>query len=271
MIDTIKYATISNIYVKDLVYYDKNKIEDLKEFCNDYGITYLPSRDRKSCFKLKNGNFEKSILTKDLVCNPYDRLFDDGTINKFESGRHDEVMFVVEDSKIKGVVHIVDYNTEFINYEFYKATYRLEKMLRNLLIKKGETNDSLLEWMNQKANKKNGFWVNRYNQCVPENEEERKNQERRRKECNPFQTFFFNDLLMFSASKKYVSEEFKRNIENLKEIRNWVAHNKDLAPKNREESHPLYRIDGLKKFVKGARDFFRCYEELEELMITMTN
>ena len=70
---------------------------------------------------------------------------------------------------------------------------------------------------------------------------------------------------MFAASKKYVSKEFKTNIENLKEIRNWVAHNKDLAPKNREDSHPLYRIDGLKKFVKSAKDFFKCYEELEDL------
>jgi hypothetical protein len=266
MIDTIKYATISNIYVKDLIFFDENKEEALKKLCFDYGISYLPNRNRRTCYKLENGIFKPTELTEDLVCNPYDRLFEDETIKKFENGRHDEVMFVVEEGKIKGVVHIVDYNTEFINYEFYKATYRLEKMLRDLLIKNGETNDSLLEWMRQKANKKIVFWENRYSQCVPNSEERRKEQVRKRKECNPFQTFFFNDLLMFTASKKYVSKDFRKNIEILKEIRNWVAHNKDLAPKNREESHPLYCIDGLKKFVKGARNFFKCYEELEELI-----
>lgn len=267
MIEAIKYATISNIYVKDLIFYDVNKEEDLKTLCLDYGISYLPNSDRKSCYKLlDNGTFEPAPLTEELICNPYDRLFENETIRKFENGRHDEVMFVVEDDKIKGVVHIVDYNTEFINYEFYKATYRLEKMLRELLSIKGETNDSLINWMHQKSTKGNDFWANRYNQCNPKNQKKRKEQERRRKECNPFQTFFFNDLLMFAASKKYVSKDFKKNIENIKEIRNWVAHNKDLAPKNREESQPLYRIDGLKKFVSGARDFFRCYEELEDLV-----
>ena len=266
MIDTIKYATISNIYVKDLIFYDEKKEEELHAMCLDYGISYLPNKDKKSCYKLlENGTFKSAELTKDLMCNPYDRLFEDETITKFENGRHDEVMFVVEAGKIKGVVHIVDYNTEFINYEFFKATYRIEKMLRDLLIKKGEVNDSLIEWMRQKSKKSNDHWGNRYYQCLPKDEEKRKVEVSRRKECNPFQTFFFNDLLMFAASKKYVSKEFKTNIENLKEIRNWVAHNKDLAPKNREDSHPLYRIDGLKKFVKSAKDFFKCYEELEDL------
>jgi hypothetical protein len=191
MLETIKYATISNIYVKDLIFYEESEEDKLKELCINYGITYLPSKDRRSCYKLNNGRFTISNLTDELICNPYDRLFEDETINKFEKGRHDEVMFVVENGKIKGVVHIVDYNTEFINYEFYKATYRIEIMLRDLLIQKGETNNSLLEWMRQKPTKQNDFWEIRYSQCVPEDVSERKKQERKRKECNPFQTFLF--------------------------------------------------------------------------------
>ena len=266
MIETLKYATISDIYVKDLIFYNNEKEHELKKLCKEYGISYLPHKNRTSCYKLENGTFKNSELHEDLICKPYDRLFEENTIKKFEIGRHDEVMFVVDDNMIKGVVHIVDYNAEFISYEFYKATYRLEKMLRNMLIKKGESNDSLLEWMRLKASEGAVFWKQRYSQCVPKDEIERKAQEVKRKECNPFQTFYFNDILMFTASKKYVSKNFKRNIENLIYIRNWLAHNKDLAPKNREDENPLYHISGLKKFVKGAKGFFQCYEELEFLI-----
>ena len=96
---------------------------------------------------MEDGAFEPAKLADDLICNPYDRLFEDETISKFENGRHDEVMFVVENDKIKSVVHIVDYNTEFINYEFYKATYRLEKMLRYHLIKKAKDKVRKFEWI----------------------------------------------------------------------------------------------------------------------------
>ena len=263
MLDNIKYATISKIYIKDLIFYDVNNEVELKKMCNDYGITFLPNQDRKSCYKLTSKGFVGQKLSEDLICYPYDRLFDESTLEKFESGNHDEVMFVVEENKVKGVVHIVDYNTDFINYEFFKATYQFEKNLRSLLILKGETNDTLIDWMKHSSGKSD-HWKRRYNHCMPKKENERNNQIKKRIDCSPFQTFFMSDLLSFIEYKKFLSQEFNSSIDSIKEIRNWVAHNKDLAHKAELDNNPLYKIDELKLFVKQANQFFKAYEELEE-------
>lgn len=70
MIETIKYATISNIYIKDLVFYEEAKREELIVFCRKNGISHLPDTDRITILKLQKDKFEKVELTKDLVCNP---------------------------------------------------------------------------------------------------------------------------------------------------------------------------------------------------------
>ncbi|MET7029801.1 hypothetical protein [Sediminicola luteus] len=267
MIETIKYATISKIYVKNMIFYDNNKSDELIKLCRSYGITYLPGQDRKSCYRLVDNEFHLSKLTKDLICYPYDRLFNEATLRKFESGNHDEVMFVIEDDKIKGVVHVVDYNTDFINYEFFKATYQFENLLRQLLINNGENNESLLKWMSLKA-EKNNHWKKRLEQCVPKEGSKLIEENLRRINCNPFQTFFLNDLLYFVASRKYVSKGFRQNLESITSIRNWVAHNKDLTHKPQIEHGPLYRIEELKEFVNNANTFFKCFEELEELILS---
>ena len=266
MLESIKYATISNIYVKDLIFFDEEKIDDLIVMCNNYGITYLPSRDRKSCYKLINGSFILSELTENLICKPYDRIFDEKTLEKFEMGSHDEVMFVLDNEKIKGVVHIVDYNADFINYEFFKATFLFEKMLRKLLTRMNESNETIIEWFKIKS-VKSAHWKNRLEVCLPLDEKKLKEQILKRKECNPFQTFYLNDLLSFAFSKKYVSQEFRNNRKAITEIRNWVSHSKDLTHKSKIESQPLYKLDGIKDFVSNANIFFNCYEELEELLL----
>jgi hypothetical protein len=262
MIESVKYATISNIYVKDLIFYDKGKEQRLIEFCEKNGISHLPDADRKTIYKLNQDKFTVVPLTDDLICHPFDRLFDENTISKFENGDHDEVMFVIEDDVIKGVVHIVDYNNDFLNIEFYKASYNIERMLREYLIAVGETNNSLLNWMQEKAST-NKFWENRYNQCMPSNNEKREQLIKKRKDLVEFQSFYLNDLLLFAASNKLVSDKFKKNIEAVKQVRNWVAHSKDLAYRSEEIDKPLYKIKELKNFVANANQFFECYEELE--------
>ena len=262
MIESIKYATISNIYVKDLFFYQESKVKELISFCNLNGISLLPGADRKSIYKLVEESFIKVQLTENLICRPVDRLFDESTLYKFEDGDHDEVMFVVEEEVIKGVVHIVDYNNDFLNIEFYRASYNFERMLRDYLVSIGESNQSLLQWMYEKKDKSE-HWNKRYSQCVPESIDKLEELEQKRKDLKPFQTFYLNDILLFTASKKLVSKKFKQNIEAIKQIRNWVAHSKDLAYKTKEIGKPLYKINELKTFVSNANKFFECYEELE--------
>lgn len=262
MIESIKYATISSIYVKNLIFYEEGNEKRLIEFCQKNGISHLPDADRKTIYKLKQDKFVEVPLTADLICHPFDMLFDQNTLNKFENGDHDEVMFVVEDDIIKGVVHIVDYNNDFLNIEFYKASYNLERMLRDYLMICGETNISVIDWMQDKATN-NKFWENRFYQCMPINTEKRNQLIKKRRDLKEFQTFYLNDLLLFAASKKLVSDRFKKNIESVKQVRNWVAHNKDLAYRTGELDKPLYHIKELKEFVANANNFFKCYEELE--------
>lgn len=267
MIDHLRYSTISQIYVKDLIFYQADKEAELAEFCERNGISLLPAPDRKSCYQLQDGSFYQMTLTDEMMCNPYDLLFDAGTLAKFEYGNHDEVMFVMESGKIKGVVHIVDYNNDFIYFQFYQAIYQFEKMLRGTLHHRGERNDTLLAWMDEKGSTVR-HWNKRYAACCPRDMKKLREQEEKRRNCGPFQTFYLNDLLYFIADREYVSPYFSESIIQIRNLRNWVAHSQDLAHMVDSVDSPLYRIDDLKKFVRNANRFFKCYDELDELVRT---
>jgi hypothetical protein len=81
-----------------------------------------------------------------------------------------------------------------------------------------------------------------------------------------------SELLDFASSRKYVSQTFRKKNDDVKWIRNWIAHNKDLTNKivDTEEGvlqeSPLYRIDDLKNFVTKINNFFNSFEELEQLV-----
>lgn len=103
---------------------------------------------------------------------------------------------------------------------------------------------------------------------MPEDLSRSKEFEQKRLDLKEFQTFYLNDLLMYAASEDIVSKKFKQNIEAVKQIRNWGAHNKDLTFRGNEaneikEDGPPYKIDELKSFIENANKFFECYEELE--------
>lgn len=271
MIETLKYATISQIYVKDLKFFDDKNIDELRAFCKQNGFTFLPSRNRNSVYKLIDNNFTEIPLSKDLICNPYDRLFDRDTLSKFEINNHDEVLFVTEKNKIKGVVHIVDYNNEMIFFEFYKLIYRFEKNLRKFLIQKNENNDSIIDWF--KYQSENGiiesqklYWNKRYLDCLPENNDEREKMANKRNNCDQLQTFYLNDLLYFTLEKKYLnSVSTKKIIIKITNVRNWISHNNDLISRtNNKLESPIYNIDNLKTFISSTNTFFDVYEELEE-------
>ena len=272
MIETLKYATISSIYVKDIFFYSINDEKKLIDFHNNYGISYFPSKDRKSIFKYDGEKFVNEELTESFKCKPNDLLFDDSTIKKFEENNHDEVLFVTDNDVIIGVVHIVDYNNEFIYFEFYKLIFYFENMLREFLELKGESNKSLLNWMKDYGSRKGkDYWKNQYNRYVPaDNPKKLATLEEKRKNLKPFQTFLMSDLLQFGISKKYFSDNFKKYVADIKNIRNRIAHSTDFTGKSdthaSKSEETLYKIDELKKFIKEIKSFFNAYNELEELV-----
>ena len=79
----------------------------------------MPSKDRKSVYKLQDNVFQKEFLNEDLMCNPFEGIFSKNIMEKFSIGNHDEVLFVTEEERIIGVVHIVDYNSEFLYVGMY--------------------------------------------------------------------------------------------------------------------------------------------------------
>lgn len=244
MIDTLKYATISKIYTKDLKFYNPDDTKGSAAFCERYGITYMPDVSRDKCYEFLGDKFEIRDLSDVPQCSPADLLFSTATLDKFkEAKRADDVLLVTEKDKIKGVVHIVDYNNEFLYFEFYKLVYYFERNLRKLLTLNKESNDSFLAWGRR------GITENQLQEC---------------RALGPFQTFYLLELLSFAMEKGHIlmNEEERKAIGK---VRNWVAHHPDilLNEKKEEQTDRLYDFSRLEKFVKNVEVFFQHYEILE--------
>lgn len=269
MIDHLKYATISQIYVRDMKFFeDFTSQEERIAFCRELGITFLPARDRVNAYQLTLEGFTKVQPTPDLCCNPYDRIFEDETLKKFKEGSHDEVLFVMEKDLIDGVVHITDYNSEYFFFEFYKLIHRFERGLRDVLVERGEGNDTFLDWVRQRADGDldKDHWVMRKRKLSPENDRARAAIEKKRRDCRPFQTFYFGELVDFAESKGHLSTSNGSRWSKLNGLRNLICHSSDLATKTATaDEFPLYSIESLERFVSSAQVFFEAYEELAEL------
>lgn len=270
MINKLKYATISHIGISNLIFYNQDKEEELVKFCKNNLISFLPSIDRKSIYKLSNENFENCKLEKDFCVNPFDRLFDTLTLKKFEKVDHNEIRFITEGGKIKGVVHIVDYNNEFLQVEFYRAFYKFENNIRTLLIKNNYKNEDFINWVLLKTknetniNNKN-HWAKRYMSLMPSNVAELEKVKIQRLEVNPFQTFFLKELLEFCFDNE-VLDQASVNIDSISILRNSIAHNKDFTSVIENENGDLiYNFKNLQRFIKHANLFFHAYEYVEEL------
>lgn len=269
MIDKLKYATISQIYTKKLFFYDSEDIEKSRNFCQDLGITYLPDKDRKSYYELVKDKFETRVLIPEEHFNLNDLLFDEKTLDKFENGNPVNVLFVVDDGRIKGVVHIVDYNRKFIFFEFYKLLFTYEKMVRKLLELSGEDNDSFLNYLKQKSEKeqaqvkkKETFWTGLYINCIGDKASEIERRKDARLKLGPFQDFYLHDLLVFCNSKRILKIT---NQDSLTRIRNRIAHSVDIIKLEKGPiGRALYDCSGLTEFRKDACRFFQNYEILED-------
>ena len=81
--------------------------------------------------------------------------------------------------------------------------------------------------------------------------------------ANLFQTFNFRDLLLFAKEKKLI-ELSNREIDNISDIRNSVAHNKDVTSHSDENGMIVYDFEGLDIFLEQMNSFFQSYELLAD-------
>lgn len=267
MIRNLKYATIADIGIFKLIYFNPKKEIELVQFCNTNGISYLPSICKKHVYKLIDGRFIEKSIDDYLIVNPFDRIFDESTLKKFETVNHNEIRFIMENGKIRGAVHIIDYNSPFISIEVYKALLQFESNLRILLINNGLKNEDFILWIKEiiaTSNNKKIFWIKRLQEIEPDSEKKLLKKQEERKNANLFQTFYLRELLEFAISKDLIkSSDFR--IEDIISIRNLIAHNKDVTSQQKEEDDTIiYNFEGLKKFVAQMKSFFHSYEVLAD-------
>ena len=257
MIRRLKYAVIADIGIFNPVFYDEQKKESLAQMCKENGITYLPAKSRETVFKFANNQFVETKIEEDLKVNPYDRLFADETIEKFEKVNPNEIRFIMEHGQIRGVVHIIDYNNNFIDVELFKSLLQFETNLRQLLISKGFTNENFITWVSEKPESSiNGHhWNRRLYQIQNQGEE--------REITNSFQTFYLKELLEFAVSKN-LFDIHQSEIEDINQLRNLLAHNKDAISYSDINGSIIYNSEGLRKFANQIKAFFYAYETLED-------
>ena len=256
MIKKLKYAIIADIGNFNPVYYDSSKVAELISYCTKNGVTYLPSKSKKSVYKLAKNHFVRTGIDDVVKVNAFDLIFDQKTIQKFEEPNHNEIRFIVENNEIKGVVHIVDYNSKFISVELYKALFEFESNLRQLLINNDLSNEDFISWVRDEATKSdNDYW--HYKLKALENRREQMSY------ANLFQTFNFRDLLNF-AKEKNLLDLSEREIDNVSDVRNSVAHNKDVTSHTDKNGSIVYDFEGLDIFLEQMISFFQSYELLAD-------
>lgn len=211
---------------------------------------------------MEGANFRKlESIPSDLVCNATDLIFSDKTIGKFEDGNHDEVMFVVENGLIKGVVHIVDYNNPNLYVELYRMLLKFENNLRTILIRNDFRNSDVTDWFKKMSEiasdeRNRNFYKKRFEELVFAPNIERINY------SNPFQTFYLRELTEFAIHNGLLKQK-EVNPQKVGKLRNWIAHSKDATSVNPSDQHPVYNMKGLKIFINLVCTFFNSYDLLE--------
>ena len=258
MINKLKYAIIANIANFNPLYYDHNNQEKLIAYCKKNGFSHLPSKDKKTVYKLVVNHFVEKQLEEVYTLEASDFIFDQTTIHKFEEPNPNEIHFIVERGLIKGMVHIVDYNNMYINVELFKAVLKFEHNLRQLLIDNDLENDDFIAWVaNKAAQEDNAYWHRKKNSLL--------NNRQQMKYDNQFQTFSFRDLLNFAQDSNILPLS-DREIGDVSDIRNSLAHNRDVTSHTEDEANGaiVYDFVGLKFFAEKMRSFFNSYEVLKE-------
>lgn len=251
---TLELAVINDISEKNLITYRENLKEKLVNFCFRNGISYIPAEDFRSVYHYIDGDFIQEELDAQFCIAPDAQLFEDDTLRKFEHNPY-EVRFVVEDGRILGVVHIIDYNHEFLAVELYRTLFLLENNLRTLLVQHGKTNLDFLNWIQHKAYFSFGedqkYWQSRVDFYLPDNQLLAQKKSQERNIYFPFQTFSFSELLQFSQDENVIE-----CFDGFKKIRNYIAHSRNITPTSESDNGQLiYEFSTLKNFVIEIRKF----------------
>ena len=146
------------------------------------------------------------------------------------------------------------------------AFYRIETWLRELLVKSGYNNESFIEFVREKTNSKKNVehWKRKLLDIEPDEEVKRRRKNAERNSANQFQTFYLKDLLTFSQSNNIGPTKKECNIEMICDVRNTIAHSKDITNSSKEGDSMIFDMDGLRKFVDQTKMVEKLYRFLKD-------
>lgn len=261
----IATATIWDIYtpVEKLSYFDPHDIEWSIKFYKDLSINFLPSKiDSRKYYKLIKGEMKFDENPKEIDKKTSIRidslLFSNYSLQKFSNNDwwSDNILFVTDvpltwdiKSKIIWVVHIVDYEEEFIYVELYKLFHRFELKIKEILKNKFLTID--LEQAHYDFHKL-VWYSNPDKPCKPG-------------KVSPFDNCDFKILIEYFKNFKNLDNINTSNykIDDIIPLRNHIMHSKEILNINWDQNNNLiYNFNSLNIFVKRVKVFLQFYEEI---------
>jgi hypothetical protein len=144
-----KILTVKEIMTTDIKYYDSFDNDDERnKFCVDRNIDFLPLKK-----KLKMWSYKKNIFEdiENKITNSNIFIYDKELINIL--CKKDEIIFIIENEKLIGLIHFVDYNRKQAYIYPYFKFIEFESLLREYIKFIGKEQD-YFDFVNKQSEKK---------------------------------------------------------------------------------------------------------------------
>ncbi len=249
--------TFENIMQSEILFYDKKMEPACFDICGHLKIDNMPAINGKNYYELQNKQFKRKTIRKVHKLFIDDSIFYPAVLKKFRVNKHN-VLFVVEENVLRGIVHICDYNRNNVLESVQDDLLAFERKLRQLILLNGLKNENMRNFfLEMKNSLKDKNEKNYYARKV-------KSYDYRINEINnfgQFQLFEFSDLMTFAEhsfsqavhrmSDYSINGNKKAGKEILRDLRNLVMHGKN--PVTKENEKLIYSIDSLQKFMESLK------------------
>jgi len=245
----VRQPVIGDIMTSEVIFYDPDYENKLKEFCKERNITYLPSLEcDDKCYKLEKDKFKELDINSYQKVSVNDYIFDDTILEKF---RKNHVLFVFDKNQLVGIIHFSDYNRNPVYVFLYQLILDFEKKLRNLLINSGLTNEDMIEFFNSKKND-DKYYADKFKKYT---EREKKKE---MKQLKPFQVFYLEDLIALINHHKILKLSGK-----VRKVRNRIMHFVNpVKYRNYEKATLIYDFKSFEEFFKEVKIFFNQHKKV---------
>ena len=258
--------TFENIMKSGVLFYDKIAEDACFDICSHLKIDNLPSIDSMNYYELENSTFQKKEIRNEHCVFVDDSIFESKFLNSFKINKQN-VLFVFEESVIRGVVHISDYNGDIVLQSIQDDMLSFERKLRQLFLLNGFVNEDMYKYFiykKEKSKRDRDFQfldrkIKGYQASINEINS-----------LGQFQLCDFGDLMGFAGSKfsgsifkikEYtINGAKKQGTDILREMRNMAMHAKN--PISKDLTTSIYNIDSLMMIFESLQVFRQVSAEL---------